>query len=155
MDKSEDLELEESSKLEGKPREKEDIEELLIELGGFGKYQKRLLCLITPFLFMTIPLLQHHQVLRVEFCCQKMRIVSSLKAIFSTDICPAQSEAQMPARGGSAHSSGDEPEQRGLGLDLVENGRLVGHRNLHLQVQRIHKGAAGRDQDDRSEESFF
>merc|ERR1719209_952087 len=59
MDKSEDLELEESSKLE--PREKEDIEELLIELGGFGKYQKRLLCLVTPFLFMTIPLLQHHQ----------------------------------------------------------------------------------------------
>ena len=155
MDKSEDLELEESSKLEGKPREKEDFEELLIELGGFGKYQKRLLCLITPFLFMTIPLLQHHQVLRVEFCCQKMRIVSSLKAIFSTDICPAQSEAQMPARGGASFSSGDEPEQRRMGSDLVEDGRLVGHGHLHLQVQRVHQGAAGGDQDDCSEESFI
>ena len=85
MDKSEDLELEESSKLEGKskldgnskleensklegkPGGKEDFDKLLTELGGFGKYQKRLLCLLTPFLFMTIPLLQNHQVLRVGF----------------------------------------------------------------------------------------
>jgi len=62
MDKSEDLELEENSKFESKnPRENENFEDLLTELGGFGKYQKRLLCLLTPFLFMTIPLLQHHQ----------------------------------------------------------------------------------------------
>ena len=63
MVKSEDLELEETSKLETKPGEDEDFEELLVELGGFGKYQKRLFCLLTPFLFMTIPLLQDHQVI--------------------------------------------------------------------------------------------
>ena len=74
---------------------------------------------------------------------------------FSTDICPAQSEAQMPARGGAAFSPGDEPEQRRMGSDLVEDGRLVGHGHLHLQVQRVHQGAAGGDQDDCSEESFI
>ena len=63
MDKSEDLELEEHSKLEAKPGEDEDFEEILVELGGFGKYQKRLFCLFTPFLFMTIPLLQNQQVI--------------------------------------------------------------------------------------------
>ena len=68
MDESEDLELkensnsEENSKWEAEPRQNEDFEDLLTELGGFGKYQKRLLCLLTPFLFMTIPLLQNNQV---------------------------------------------------------------------------------------------
>ena len=74
MDKPEDLELEENSKSEenskweeisrseAEPRQNEDFEDLLTELGGFGKYQKRLLCLLTPFLFMTIPLLQNNQV---------------------------------------------------------------------------------------------
>ena len=61
MDKSEDLELEETSKLESKPGEDEDFEELLVELGGFGK------CLLTPFLFMAIPLLQDHQVRELVF----------------------------------------------------------------------------------------
>ena len=94
MDKSEDLELEESSKLEGKQRERETFEKLLTELGGFGKYQKRLLCLLTPFLFMTSPLLQKHQV-------AKLRIVSSVTAFFfhrrlsctvrSTNACQARS----------------------------------------------------------------
>ena len=40
----------------------ETFEELVTELGGFGKYQKRLLCLLAAFLFTTIPLLQCHQV---------------------------------------------------------------------------------------------
>ena len=68
MDKPEDLELEENSnseensKWEAEPRQNEDFEDLLTELGGLGKYQKRLLCLLTPFLFMTIPLLQNNQV---------------------------------------------------------------------------------------------
>ena len=62
MDKSEDLELEENSKFEAKPRENEDFEDMLTKLGGFGKYQQRLLGLLAPFLFMTIPLLQNNQV---------------------------------------------------------------------------------------------
>ena len=40
----------------------ETFEELVTELGGFGKYQKRLLCLLAAFLFTTIPILQCHQV---------------------------------------------------------------------------------------------
>ena len=56
MDHAGDLEM------ETRPTENETFEELITELGGFGKYQKRLLCLLAAFLFTTIPLLQSHQV---------------------------------------------------------------------------------------------
>ena len=56
MDQAKDLEMETN------PTENETFEELVTELGGFGKYQKRLLCLLAAFLFTTIPLLQCHQV---------------------------------------------------------------------------------------------
>ena len=56
MDQAGDLEM------ETRPTENETFEELVTELGGFGKYQKRLLCLLAAFLFTTIPILQCHQV---------------------------------------------------------------------------------------------
>ena len=61
MDGSQEIEMEEKSKLKTAPRGNEVLEDLLIELGGFGKYQKRLFCLLVVFLFAAIPLLQSQQ----------------------------------------------------------------------------------------------
>ena len=61
MDGSQEIEMEEKPTLKTIPREKEDLEDLLIEFGGFGKYQKRLFCLLMVFLFAAIPLLQNTQ----------------------------------------------------------------------------------------------
>ena len=72
MDQAKDLEMETN------PTENETFEELVTELGGFGKYQKRLLCLLAAFLFTTIPILQCHQVakrlsrkIKTEICCHR------------------------------------------------------------------------------------
>ena len=61
MDGSQEIEMEEKSKLKTAPRGNEVLEDLLIELGGFGNYQKRLFCLLVVFLFAAIPLLQNTQ----------------------------------------------------------------------------------------------
>ena len=61
MDGSQEIEMEEKPTLKTTPRGKEDLEDLLIELGGFGNYQKRLFCLFVVFLFAAIPLLQSQQ----------------------------------------------------------------------------------------------
>ena len=53
--------MEEKPTLKTTPEGKEDLEDLLIELGGFGRYQKRLFCLLVVFLFAAIPLLQSQQ----------------------------------------------------------------------------------------------
>ena len=184
MDKSEDLELEEHSKLEAKPGEDEDFEEILVDLGGFGKYQKRLFCLFTPFLFMTIPLLQNQQVigfwgcinkagdiwppysLNNTFCRSKknwlLDDISGRWQLFQlpgkfwlSGVRAAQPKAQMLAWGQASHLSGDEPQQRRVGPDLLENRQLVGNWRVHLQVLRLHQGAGGADQDNGSEESFI
>ena len=61
MDGSQEIEMEEKPTLKTIPRAKEDLEDLLIDLGGFGNYQKRLFCLLVVFLFAAIPLLQSQQ----------------------------------------------------------------------------------------------
>ena len=61
MDGSQEIEMEEKPMLKTTPRGKEDFEELLVELGGFGNYQKRLFFLLVVFLFAAIPLLQSQQ----------------------------------------------------------------------------------------------
>ena len=61
MDGSQEIEMEEKPTLKTTPREIEDLEDLLIALGGFGRYQKRLFCLLVVFLFAAIPLLQSQQ----------------------------------------------------------------------------------------------
>ena len=70
-------------------------------------------------------------------------------------VCAAQPEAQMLARGQASHLSGDEPQQSRVGPDLFENRQLVGHGRVRLQVLRVHQGAGGADQGNRSEESFI
>ena len=61
MGGSQEIEMEEKPTLKTTPREIEDLEDLLIALGGFGRYQKRLFCLLVVFLFAAIPLLQSQQ----------------------------------------------------------------------------------------------
>ena len=61
MDGSQEIEMEEKPTLKTTPEGKEDLDDLFIELGGFGNYQKRLFCLLVVFLFAAIPLLQNTQ----------------------------------------------------------------------------------------------
>ena len=84
-----------------------------------------------------------------------MAIFPPEKNFWPPGVCAAQPEAQMLAWQQASHLSGDEPQQRRVGPDLLENRQLVGYGRVHLQVLRLHQGAGGADQDNCSEESFI
>ena len=62
----------------------------------------------------------------------------------------------MLARQPASNSPWDEPQQRGVGWNLSQTRHwLLGHGEVHLHVQGVHKGAAEEDQDNCSAESFL